>query len=392
MPADTLRIVPLGGLGEVGKNMTAFEADGDVLVVDAGLAFPRDEHLGVDLILPDFSYLRERAGRIRAVVLTHGHEDHVGALPYVLREIRVGQVLATRLTLGLVKSKLDEHGLMNATELREIDPNDAPLELGPFRLEFVRMAHSIPDNVAVVLETPGGRILQTSDYKLDHTPVDGMRTDVGRLAELGSLGVDLLLGHAHDPNQHGEDCSFPVARGHRLDRTSRVGDAEAWLVEHEPADLVRQGGAAHGAAGPAGVPPQRSRPARAVGDGRHHCGDVLELPLDGVTGGDAAGAEPSAVHREAGDAASQLVDQRVEGGVVGQRPVHQDERRAVAVGPDGDRCPIGGPDVEPVCSDLGSRPSAHGFLLGGVRQRRAVRAGGRRSRRCRTRPLSAPVA
>ena len=122
VPVDTLRIVPLGGLGEVGKNMTVFEADGDFVVVDAGLAFPRDEHLGVDLILPDFSYLRERAGRIRAVVLTHGHEDHVGALPYLLREVPIPQVWATRLTLGLVKSKLDEHGLLQSTELREANP------------------------------------------------------------------------------------------------------------------------------------------------------------------------------------------------------------------------------------------------------------------------------
>ena len=198
---ETVRIVPLGGLGEVGKNMTVYECRGEAIVVDAGLAFPRDEHLGVDLVLPDFNYLRDV--QVRAIVLTHGHEDHVGALPYVLREIRVGQVLATRLTLGLVKSKLDEHGLMNATELREIDPTDPPLELGPFRLEFVRMAHSIPDNVAVVLETPAGRILQTSDYKLDHTPVDGMRTDVGRLAELGNRGVDLMLGDSTNAERPG---------------------------------------------------------------------------------------------------------------------------------------------------------------------------------------------
>src|SRR5881227_4481452 len=144
--ADTCRIVALGGLGEVGKNMTAYECDGSIVVVDAGLAFPRDEHLGVDLVLPDFGYLRDR--RIRAVLLTHGHEDHVGALPYVLRELDVDEVRATRLTLGLVKSKLDEHGLMRAAELREVDVGGEPLELGPFRAEFVRMAHSIPDSVA----------------------------------------------------------------------------------------------------------------------------------------------------------------------------------------------------------------------------------------------------
>jgi ribonuclease J len=198
---DSVRIIPLGGLGEVGKNMTVYEHDGRAVVVDAGLAFPRDEHLGVDLVLPDFSYLE--SVKVDAIVLTHGHEDHVGSLPYVLREIRVGQVLATRLTLGLIKSKLDEHGLMNSTELREIDPTDPPIEVGPFTLDFIRMAHSIPDNVAVVLETPGGRIVHTSDYKLDHTPVDGMRTDVGKLAEYGNRGVDLVLGDSTNAERPG---------------------------------------------------------------------------------------------------------------------------------------------------------------------------------------------
>jgi ribonuclease J len=198
-----LRIIPLGGLGEVGKNMTAYEADGDVIVVDAGLAFPRDEHLGVDLILPDFSYLRERAGRIRAVVLTHGHEDHVGALPYLLREVSIPQVWATRLTLGLVQSKLDEHGLLQASELREADPDRGSIQIGPFGLEFVRMAHSIPDSVAIVLETGLLRVVHTGDYKIDHTPVDGLKTDVGRLAELGNQGVDLLLGDSTNAERPG---------------------------------------------------------------------------------------------------------------------------------------------------------------------------------------------
>src|SRR4249920_1198773 len=123
--------------------MTVYELGDDVIVVDAGLAFPRDEHLGVDLVLPDFGYLLDK--HVRAIVLTHGHEDHVGALPYVLREVEVGEVIATRLTLGLIKSKLDEHGLAATTELREADPDADVIELGPFKLSFVRMAHSIPD-------------------------------------------------------------------------------------------------------------------------------------------------------------------------------------------------------------------------------------------------------
>ncbi len=198
-----MRIVPLGGLGEVGKNMTVFETEGGCIVLDAGLAFPRDEHLGVDLVLPDFSYLRERAESVRAVVLTHGHEDHVGALPYLLREVQVPEVWATRLTLGLVKSKLDEHGLLRSVELREAVPEDGAVSIGPFRVEFVRMAHSIPDNVAVLLECAAGRVLHTSDYKLDHTPVDGLKTDVGRLAEIGNRGVDLLLGDSTNAERPG---------------------------------------------------------------------------------------------------------------------------------------------------------------------------------------------
>ena len=194
-------MIPLGGLGEVGKNMTVYEYGDDTIVVDAGLAFPRDEHLGVDLLLPDFGYLRDR--RVRAVVLTHAHEDHVGALPYVLREITVDQVIATRLTLGLVKSKLDEHGLARAAELVEADPDGPPVELGAFRLEFIRVAHSVPDCVALVIETPAGRVVHTGDWKLDHTPVDGLKTDVGKLAEVGNRGVDLMLGDSTNAERPG---------------------------------------------------------------------------------------------------------------------------------------------------------------------------------------------
>jgi ribonuclease J len=196
-----LRIIPLGGLGEVGKNMTVFEYGDERIVVDAGLAFPRDEHFGVDLVLPDFSYLLGQP--LRAIVLTHAHEDHVGALPYVLREVEVDQVLGTRLTLGLVKSKLDEHKLGSATELTEVGPGGESMQVGPFRLEFVRMAHSIPDAMALVVETPAGRVLHTGDWKLDHTPVDGLKTDVGALAALGNRGVDLLLGDSTNAERPG---------------------------------------------------------------------------------------------------------------------------------------------------------------------------------------------
>jgi ribonuclease J len=223
--SEVLRIIPLGGLGEVGKNMTVYELGEEILVVDAGLAFPRDEHLGVDLLLPDVGYLRGR--RVRAVILTHGHEDHVGGLPYLLREVDVQSIVTTRLTLGLVKSKLDEHGLGQAAELRESDPDDGPLDLGPFRVELVRVAHSIPDSVALALETRAGRVVHTGDWKLDHTPVDGLKTDVGKLAEIGNRGVDLLLGDSTNAERPGNTGSerlvgeafrtlFPLRRGRIL--------------------------------------------------------------------------------------------------------------------------------------------------------------------------------
>jgi ribonuclease J len=199
--SDALRIIALGGLGEVGKNMTLYEFDGQRILIDAGLAFPRDEHLGVDLVLPDFSYLEDRP--LLSIVLTHGHEDHVGALPYVLREVEVGDVIGTKLTLAMVKSKLDEHGLGATTTLREADPDGDGIQIGPFKLEFVRMAHSIPDCVAIVVETPAGRVLHTGDWKLDHTPVDGLKTDVGKLASLGNRGIDLMLGDSTNAERPG---------------------------------------------------------------------------------------------------------------------------------------------------------------------------------------------
>jgi ribonuclease J len=197
-----VRILPLGGLGEVGKNMTVVEHDGRIVVVDTGLMFPTAEMLGIDLVLPDFSYLRDRADDIEAIVLTHGHEDHVGALPYVLREIGMPPAIyGGALTIGLVRSKLEEHRLRDAP-LEVIDPGER-IDLGPFELEMVHMSHSIPDSCAVALRTDLGVVLLTGDYKFDQTPVDGNPADVSRLAELGREGILCLCGDSTNADRRG---------------------------------------------------------------------------------------------------------------------------------------------------------------------------------------------
>jgi ribonuclease J len=199
---DPLRVLPLGGLGEIGKNMTVVEYEGRIVVVDTGLRFPTTDMLGIDLVLPDFSYLRERAEDIEAIVITHGHEDHLGALPWVLREL--GQeppVYGGRLTIAMARSKLDEHHLREA-RLDDLMPGEE-LQLGPFSLELVHMTHSIPDSCAVVLGTELGRVVVTGDYKFDQTPVDGPPADVSRLAELGGEGVLLLYGDSTNADRAG---------------------------------------------------------------------------------------------------------------------------------------------------------------------------------------------
>jgi ribonuclease J len=198
-----LRVLPLGGLGEIGKNMTVIEYDGRIVVVDTGLMFPTAEMHGIDLVLPDFSYLRDRADDIEAIVLTHGHEDHVGALPYVLKEIGMPPVIyGGLLTIGMVRSKLDEHKLADKAPLQEL-PAGEKVKRGPFEIELVHLAHSIPDMRGVLLKTEVGSMLMTGDYKFDQTPVDGRPADVSRLAELGREGLLLLCGDSTNADRPG---------------------------------------------------------------------------------------------------------------------------------------------------------------------------------------------
>ncbi len=200
--AKALRVLPLGGLGEIGKNMTVVEYDGRIVVIDTGLMFPTAEMLGIDLVLPDFSYLRDHAGDIEAIVLTHGHEDHVGALPYVLREIGEPPVIyGGMLTIAMVRSKLDEHKLSDAP-LQDL-PAGEVVRLGPFEMEMVHLSHSIPDARGVILTTELGSILLTGDYKFDQTPVDGRPADISRLAELGRNGLLLLCGDSTNADRPG---------------------------------------------------------------------------------------------------------------------------------------------------------------------------------------------
>ncbi|TKK81203.1 ribonuclease J [Herbidospora galbida] len=190
LPEGGLRIVALGGLGEIGRNMAVFEYEGRLLVVDCGVLFPEVDQPGVDLILPDFEYIRDRLDKIEAVVLTHAHEDHIGAVPYLLRERRDIPLVGARLTLGLIEAKLTEHRIQPVTE--EVVEGERR-RFGPFELEFFAVNHSIPDALAVAVRTPAGIVLHTGDFKMDQLPMDGRLTDLGGFARLGAEGVDLLM-------------------------------------------------------------------------------------------------------------------------------------------------------------------------------------------------------
>ena len=186
-----LKIIPLGGTNGIGRNMTVFEYGNDMIVVDCGLSFPDGEMFGVDLVIPDMTYIEENSDKLRALILTHGHEDHIGAVPYFLKRLQA-PVYGTRLTLGILEDKLIEHDLLDYSDLVEISAGST-VKIGVFTVEFIPVTHSIPDSVALCIETPVGRIIHTGDFKIDHTPVNGEMMDLQRFAILGSKGVRLLM-------------------------------------------------------------------------------------------------------------------------------------------------------------------------------------------------------
>jgi len=228
---EKLRVIPLGGLGEIGKNMMVFELGEDLIIVDAGLMFPEEEMLGVDLVIPDVSYVAERIAKLRGILITHGHEDHTGALPYVLPQLQLPNgklppIYCTRLTHGLISVKLQEHKLAKRADLHMVQMGDS-VRLGRFNAEFVRVTHSIPDSAGIMIRTPVGNVFHTGDFKLDHTPIMGEPTDLLRIAELGREGVMLLLS----------DSTYAETPGYTPSEYV-VGDALDQIMAHSPGRVI----------------------------------------------------------------------------------------------------------------------------------------------------------
>lgn len=201
---NKLKIIPLGGLGEVGKNITVFEYKDDIILIDCGLSFPDDEMLGIDVVIPDINYLLKNQDKIKGIVLTHGHEDHIGALPYVLKKLNV-PVYGTKLTLGLVENRLKEHRL-NKVKLNEVQASDV-IKLGCFSIEFIKTSHSIPDSVALAINTPVGIVFHTGDFKIDYTPINDNHIDLHKFAEIGGKGVLVLLADSTNVERPGYTMS-----------------------------------------------------------------------------------------------------------------------------------------------------------------------------------------
>ncbi|WP_434283245.1 ribonuclease J [Clostridium botulinum] len=202
---DKIKIIPLGGLNEIGKNLTAIEYKNDIVVIDCGLKFPDDDMLGIDVVIPDITYLKKNINKVKGIFLTHGHEDHIGALPYVLRVVNV-PVYGTKLTLGIVETKLKEHGLLSSVELKCIKPREI-IRLQNVSVEFIRTSHSIADTVAIAIHTPLGVVLHTGDFKIDYTPIDGHVTDLARFAEIGKRGVIAMMADSTNVERPGYTMS-----------------------------------------------------------------------------------------------------------------------------------------------------------------------------------------
>ena len=202
---ENLKIIPLGGIEEIGKNITVFEYGNDIVIVDCGVAFPEEDMLGIDLVIPDFSYLEKNRDKIRGLVITHGHEDHIGSIAYLLKQMNI-PIYATRLTCGLIQNKLQEHHLDKTAKLNVVKQGQT-IVLGKMRIEFIRSCHSIPDSVALAIHTPVGTVIHTGDFKIDYTPIDDQKIDLGRLAELGNKGVLALLSDSTNAERKGYTMS-----------------------------------------------------------------------------------------------------------------------------------------------------------------------------------------
>ncbi len=233
MKSKTLRIIPLGGLGEVGKNMTVYEYGDDILVVDAGLMFPDNDMIGIDYIIPDFDYLKDKAHRVKGIIITHGHEDHTGAIGHVLEEIQA-PIYATPLTCGLIEGKLARRGFSKKATLHTVNAGET-IQIGPFKVDFFHVCHSIPDGVGLGIETPAGLVVHTGDYKFDHTPVDNWPTDYAKLAEFARRGVLALLSDSTNAERPGWTPSERVIDG-ALDKVFH--DAKGRIIIATFASLI----------------------------------------------------------------------------------------------------------------------------------------------------------
>jgi ribonuclease J len=202
---ENLKIIPLGGLGEIGKNITAFEYKDEIIVIDCGVSFPDEEMYGVDLVIPDITYLKNNAEKVKGIFLTHGHEDHIGSLPYILKQLNV-PIYGTKLTLGLVENKLKEHGIFSSCELHNVNAGET-IELQNLKVEFIRVTHSIADSCAIAIHSPLGVILHTGDFKIDYTPIDGLVMDLERISNLGREGVLLLMADSTNVERQGHTIS-----------------------------------------------------------------------------------------------------------------------------------------------------------------------------------------